>query len=57
MSENGGATGFHRKFIWALLFLHIGTKNSYNKTAQVDSIKKRNVIDSLTDRSWAYDKG
>ena len=54
--SNGWKVGKNKMVNWKAA-VTTWAKNSYNKTAQVDSIKKRNVIDSLTDRSWAYDKG
>jgi len=54
--SNGWKVGKNKMVNWKAA-VTTWSKSTYAKTAQVDSIKKRNVIESLTDRSWAYDKG
>lgn len=54
--SNGWKVGKNKMVNWKAA-VTTWSKSNYAKTAKVDSIKKRNVIESLTDRSWAYDKG
>lgn len=54
--SNGWKVGKNKMVNWKAA-VTTWSKSTYAKTAQVDSIKKRNVIETLTDRSWAYDKG
>jgi len=56
--SNGWKVGRNKMVNWKSA-VTTWAKNNYNKqeTAKVESIKKRDVIQTLTDRSWAYDKG